>query len=839
MLRFSRLKTLMIVGVCLAGFLLSLANFLPSGALPSWLPLPRVNLGLDLQGGSYLLLEADMKAVIEEKLISARGEVARTLTKAGLRAHGVSVAGQTLSAQLSSEADAAATPAALKDLLAERTTTAPQKAVWAQSVQGARLVLGLTDGAIAEMQSKAIQQSIAIVRRRIDETGVNEPVVARQGQNRILVELPGVQDPGRIKRLLGSTAKMTFRLVAKDESHGPDVETLPMVERGNLERSITVRREIAVDGANLTGANPMLDQRAHEWVVSFTLDSTGTRHFADVSTKHIGKPFAIVLDGKVISAPVIREPITGGRGQISGHFSVADANDLALLLRAGALPAPLKVVEERSVGPSLGADAIHAGILSVAAGFIAVVGFMLAIYGRFGLFAAVALIANLGMTLTSLSLLGATLTLPGIAGLLLALGMAVDANVLINERIREETKRGRTVLNAVETGFRRAYSTIVDANVTTLLKMLILFVVGTGAIKGFAVTISLGIMISMFTAITLVRLMTARWLQAKRPKSLTIGTRLRFFPDHTAIKFMRGGTAGLILSAMVSLASLGLVFGHGLNMGVDFSGGFVVEARTQQPADSAQLRDKLGHLNLGPVQVQQFGGPQDVLLRFQQQPGGPEAQSAAIEKAKETLAQVAPGSEIRRVEAVGASIGSELFHDGMVALGLAALVMFGYIAFRFEWPFAVGAIATMMLDLTKTLGFFALTGMEFNLASVAAILTIMGFSINDKVVVYDRVRENMKGGSGRPTREVIDISINQTLSRTVGTSVVLFLAIAPLALFGGPALQEFALVLMFGLVLATTSSIFIAAPMLMHIAELRHRYALRHPQVADPMAAKP
>jgi SecD/SecF fusion protein len=832
MLRFSRWKTLAIIGVCLIGFLLSLANFIPPGGLPSWVPQPRVNLGLDLQGGSYLLLQTDMKTVINERLVSARGEVARALNKAGLHAQSVGVAGQSIAAQFSSEADSAAAPAALKDFLAEQTAATPQKTVWTRSVQGTRLVLSLTDAALTDMQSKAIQQSIAIVRRRIDETGVNEPVVAREGQNRILVELAGVQDPARIKRLLGSTAKLTFRLVAPEGSSGPDIEKLPMTERGATERSIAVHREIAVDGANLTGANPMMDQRNHEWVVDFSLDGTGTRRFADVSTRHVGEPFAIVLDGKVISAPVIREPITGGRGQISGSFTVSDASDLALLLRAGALPAPLSVVEERTVGPSLGADAIHAGILSVAAGFVAVVGFMLAVYGRFGLFAAIALIANLGMTLTGLSLLGATLTLPGIAGLLLALGMAVDANVLINERIREETKRGRTVLNSVETGFRRAYSTIVDSNVTTLLKMLILFVVGTGAIKGFAVTISLGILISMFTAITLVRLMTARWLQAKRPKSLTIGTRLRFFPDHTAIKFMRGGTAGLILSAMVSLASLGLVFGHGLNMGVDFSGGVVVEARTPQPADYAGLRARLDGLNIGPVQVQQFGGPQDVLLRFQDQAGGPQAQQAAIDKVRSTLSDAAPGTEIRRIDAVGASIGSELFHDGMLALGLAALVMFGYIAFRFEWPFAVGAIATMMLDLTKTLGFFALTGMEFNLASVAAILTIMGFSINDKVVVYDRVRETMRGGSGRPTAEVIDRSINQTLSRTVGTSVVLFLAIVPLALFGGPALEEFALVLLFGLALATTSSIFIAAPMLMHISELRHRYRLRRPQVA-------
>jgi SecD/SecF fusion protein len=839
MLRFSRLKAATIVGLCLIGFLLSLINIIPPHRLPAWLPQPRVNLGLDLQGGSYLLLEADMNTVIKERLTSARGEVARALNKAGLHTQGVSIAGHSLTAQLSSETDAANAPAALKDVLAETTGTTPQKAFWIHTEQGSAMTLTLSDAAIADMQAKALVQSIAIVRRRIDETGGNEPVVARQGQNRILVELPGVQDPGRIKKLLGSTAKMAFRLVQQGEGSAADVETLPMLDKSTGQHSIAVRREVAVDGANLTGAQPSFDNRDHEWIVSFTLDSTGARRFADVSTKHVGEPFAIVLDGKVISAPVIREPITGGRGQISGRFTVADANDLAVLLRAGALPAPLSVVEERSVGPSLGADAIHAGMLSVAAGFIAVVGFMLAVYGRFGIFAAIALIANLGMTLTALSMLGATLTLPGIAGLLLALGMAVDANVLINERIREETRRGRTVISAIETGFRRAYGTIVDANVTTLLKMVILFAVGTGAIKGFAVTISLGILISMFTAIVLVRYLTARWLQAKRPKSLTIGTRLHFFPEHTAIPFMRARFTGLIVSAMISLASLGLVFGHGLKMGVDFSGGFVVEARTQQPADYGMLREKLSGLDLGPVQVQQFGGANDVLLRFEQQLGGPEAQSQAIDKAKETLTQIAPGAEIRRVEAVGASVGSELFHDGLVALGLAAAAMFGYIAFRFEWPFAVGAIATMILDLTKTLGFFALTGMEFNLASVAAILTIMGFSINDKVVVYDRVRENMKGEASGPTRDVIDRSINQTLSRTVGTSVVLFLAIAPLALFGGPALQEFALVLLFGLVLATSSSIFIAAPLLLNISALRQRFLERRRQLAAGLAAGP
>ena len=592
-----------------------------------------------------------------------------------------------------------------------------------------------------------------------------------------------------------------------------------------------------MDGANLTKASAGQDSRTGEWVVHFGLDRIGAKRFADVSTRHVGEPFAIVLDGKVISAPVIREPIIGGQGQISGNFSVQDANDLAVLLRAGALPAPLTVVEERSIGPSLGADSIRAGFLAIAAGFTFVVGFIVATYGLFGVFAAVALVANLALTLAGLSLLGATLTLPGIAGILLALGMAVDANILINERAREEARKTSGVISALEAGFRRAYRTIVDANATTLIKMLILFAIGTGAIRGFAITISMGILISMFTAIVLVRLLISHWLQRARPKSLRIGTRWHVLPEGTAIPFMRARYSGLIVSAVISLTSLGLAYHPGLRMGVEFAGGVVIETRAPAPVDQVALRDKLGGLGLGQVQIQEFGSPNDVLLRFEHPHGGSAEQQAAIAKARGSVQEALRGSEIRRVEVVGPTVGSELLRDGLWALAWAGAAMFIYIAFRFEWPFAVGAIATMFLDLTKTIGFFAVTGFEFNLTSIAAILTIMGFSINDKIVVYDRVRENLTRFKKMPLAELIDLSINETLTRTIGTSLALFLAIAPLALFGGPALREFAVVLLFGLVLATSSSIFIAAPILLNVGEKRLRS--RRPAEAANAAAAP
>jgi SecD/SecF fusion protein len=820
MLIFSRWKTALIVGACLLGMLIGALALVPPGDVPDWLPHPHINLGLDLKGGSYLLLEVDTNAIANERLESARTAAIEALRQAGISTHVVAVQGQSVTIELANEADAQNAQKALADLVAERAGGLANAALFQLQTERARLTLTLTEQGLADLSSNAASQSVAVVRRRIDETGVNEPVVARQGEDRILVELPGVADPGRIRRLLGSTAKLAFHLIdPKATTAGPDAELLPLADPSGPSQTIAVRRRVEVDGADLTDAVPGQDPRTHEWVVNFTLDAAGSKRFAEVTTQHVGEPLAIILDNKVISAPVIREPILGGRGEISGRFTAAEANDLAVLLRAGALPAPLHVVEERSVGPSLGADTIHAGLASVLAGFALVVAFMVAIYGRFGTYAAVALVVNLGLTIAGLALLGATLTLPGIAGILLALGMAVDANILVNERVREELKHGRGVIAAIENGFRRAYVAITDANLTTLIKMLILFVVGTGAIKGFAVTISLGIVASVFTAIVLVRLMIARWLRRVRPKSLTIGTRLRRFPDNTAIPFMKARYSGLVVSAVISLASLGLAYSPGLNMGVDFTGGIAIEARTQQPADFALLRQQLGSLGLGPVEVQQFGTPEDVLLRFEQQSGGTQAQQQAVDKIRETLQRVTPGSEVRQVDAVGASFSSELFREGMLALALAAVAMFGYIAFRFAWPFAAGAIITLFLDLTKTIGFFAATGIEFNLTSIAAILTIMGFSINDKIIIYDRVRENLRLHPGKSMREVIDLSINETLSRTIGTSIGLFLAIGPLALFGGPALREFAIVLLFGLVLATSSSIFIAAPILLNLSD--------------------
>jgi preprotein translocase subunit SecD len=525
MLYFSRTKTLLIMAICLLGVLLGLPNLFARPA--TWMPWRTVHLGLDLRGGSYLLLEVDMKAVVRERLDGLMDGVRQTLRQG-------QIFYQTLETQadqnrvvlkLRDPSKTEAAVAALRPLAGQDANTGAADLDVSSTPDGT-VMLTLSPAALAQRASGAVDQSIEIVRRRIDETGVIDPQITRQGQSRIVVQLPGVSDPDRIKQLIGTTAHMTFRLVDEAASTGaggpppPGDDSLELQDRPG--QKIAIRKRVDVDGADLTDARAGTNPETGEWVVNFTFNAAGARRFGDVTRANVNHRFAIVLDNKVISAPVIREAITGGRGQISGSFTAASASDLAVLLRAGALPAPLTVVEQRSVGPELGADSIRAGAISLAVGFVLVIAFMGIFYGLFGWFANLALVVNLILMLAIMSLLQATLTLPGMAGILLTLGMAVDANILINERIREEQKLGRPPLAALEHGFQRAYSTIFDSNATAFLAHVMLFVFGSGPVRGFAVTITVGIATTMFTAWMLTRLLVSRWYVAHRPKLLPV-----------------------------------------------------------------------------------------------------------------------------------------------------------------------------------------------------------------------------------------------------------------------------------------------------------------------------
>jgi preprotein translocase subunit SecD len=526
MMYFSRLKTTLILAVCVLGVLLSVPNIFAAPA--SWMPWRTIHLGLDLRGGSYLLMEVDMATVIKERLDALADSARSGLRRAGIAQFVVTPvpAQNRLVVKLPDASKQTAALASLRELASQTTTglTTVSDLDFDSSTPG-QILVTLSPVALRERASLAVQQSIEIVRRRIDGSGVIDPIIVQQGADRLAVQLPGISDPNRIKQLLGQTARMTFRLV--DENANMQAPVPPpgvdfLQQEGPGGGKIAIRRRVDVDGANLSDASAGQNPQTSEWVVNFTFDSTGTRRFADVSSRNVGHRFAIVLDDKVISAPVIREAITGGRGQISGSFTAASATDLAVLLRAGALPAPLTVVEERSVGPELGADAIRAGAIALAVGFVLVIVFMGLFYGLFGWFANVALLFNLVLMVAILSLLESTLTLPGMAGILLTLGMAVDSNILINERIREEVKNGRTPLNAMETGFKRAFSTIIDSNATAFLAHVMLFVFGSGPVRGFAVTITVGIVTSLFTSTMLARLIMVRWYAATRPKALPV-----------------------------------------------------------------------------------------------------------------------------------------------------------------------------------------------------------------------------------------------------------------------------------------------------------------------------
>jgi SecD/SecF fusion protein len=616
-------------------------------------------------------------------------------------------------------------------------------------------------------------------------------------------------------------------------------------ERG--QERYAVRRRVEVDGANLSDARAGQDSRNGEWVVNFTFDSVGTRRFADITRQNVGRPFAIVLDDKVITAPVIREPITGGRGQISGSFNAKSANDVAVLLRAGALPAPLTVVEERTVGPELGADAIRAGIFALAAGALFVFLYMGLAYGFFGWLANIALLVNIVFMMGVLTVMGATLTLPGIAGIVLTLGTALDANILVNERIREEIKQGRSPVNALETGYIKASGTIMDSNLTNLIAMACLYGLGSGPVRGFAVTVAVGTIVQMWTATVLTRLMIAWWVRAKRPKELpvvakpnmTLMERLarplfRLVPDVTRIRFMRGAKLGLATSAVLSTLSLALAFHPGLEKGIDFKGGIVMEVRTPGPADLGQLRSATSGLGLGDVGLQSFGAPDAVLIRLPVQ--GEESQTQrAVNAVRGALESAAPGTRILRVEAVGNRISGELFRGGMIALAISFGAMLLYIWFRFEWQFAIAGVTTLLLDTTKVVGFMVVTGIEFNLTTVAAILTVIGFGANDKVVVFDRMRENLRKYKQMPLRDLVDLSINETLNRSLGTSMTLLLSALPLALFGGEALAGFAWIMIAGIIIATSSSTFIAAPIVLFTGAK----SLRKAEAAPPAAGAP
>ncbi|MBJ6987007.1 protein translocase subunit SecD [Devosia sp. MC521] len=823
----SPFRVFIILFVAIAGILMAAPNFLPKNvqdALPDWLPKPGLVLGLDLQGGSHLLLEVDRKGIVDQRLSDVRRDARNVLanqngignlitTDADRNAIFIELTDPTQKAQ------AETAIRGLQNTLSNALIggVGVDEMAFGETPDG-RLSITLTPDGITQRMSSLVAQSMEVIRSRIDEIGTTEPTIQRQGDTRVMVQVPGFGDSTRLKNLISQTARLTFHMVYPGLSADQaEVQGLPagtMILPSQDGGRELLYEDVALGGESLVDAQPSYDQQRGIPVVSFKFDTRGAISFGEITSKAVGQRFAIVLDNQVITAPVIQQPITGGQGQISGTFTTATANDLAVLLRAGALPASLNVIEERTVDASLGADSIQAGFTAGLVAAVLVLAFMVIAYGIWGVFANVSLILNIILIFAALSTLGATLTLPGIAGIVLTIGMAVDANVLIYERMREEQRAGKTPIQAINAGFSRAWGTIIDSHLTQLVAAVVLYFMGSGPIQGFAVTLGLGIITSLFTSYTVTSYQVGLWFKLRRPKTLKI-QHFRFIPDGTTIPFMKISKYVIAFSIIMTGVSIGSAVFKGFNLGIDFVGGTAIEIQhVGGPADVGRVRELTSDLGLGEIQVQGFGTPQDVLVRVQAQEGGQSADQIAVAKVTEVLA--AENYEVRRTEAVSGTVSGELAWTGTIAVIIALACILIYIWFRFEWQFAMAAVTTTSHDLIMTIGLFSLTGLEFNLSSIAAVLTLVGLSLNETVVVSDRIRENLTKYRKMPLPELIDLSINQTIVRTSLTQFTLLLALIPLVLFGGESLRSFVIAMTFGSIVGMYSSVIVNGPILIN-----------------------
>ncbi|MFH0762501.1 MAG: protein translocase subunit SecD [Candidatus Omnitrophota bacterium] len=679
-----------------------------------------------------------------------------------------------------------------------------------------------TEQLTPEAKKDATDRAVEVIRNRIDEFGVRETSIQKQGEDEIVVQLPGVTDRERAIDLIGKTALLEFKVVSSDLPKLKEALAGSVPEGYELKytqedsEGLLLEKKAALTGAALTDASIRFDQsQFNEPLVALQFNPEGAKKFAEITASNVGKRLAIVLDGKVQSAPRIKEAIPSGEAVITGRFSAEEAQDLALVLRVGALPAPMHVEEERTIGPLLGQDSINKGVKATVIGLGLVFIFMAAIYLFSGIIANIALLLNLVMILGGLGLLpflfpgvSATLTLPGIAGIVLSLGMAVDANILINERIREELLIGRNLRAAIANGYSKAFSAIIDSNVTTLIAAFLLFQFGTGPIRGFAVTLTIGLLASLFTAIIVTRTIFEILLQARLlKKSLPM---LHLFRQ---TKFDFIGKRKFFYAVSIIVIAIGLFsyFKKGRDAyGIDFAGGQLQEYIFKSAPAIEEVRGALKEIGLGDASIQQFkDNPRAVLIRTMEDKSG---------NLTDKLKAAFPEQEIQelRIERVGPVAGQHLKKKALSALFWALIGILAYVAIRFKHiNFAIAGVVALLHDLLITLGFLAMTGRQIDLLTITALLTIAGYSINDTIVIYDRVRENSRGMKKLSLYELINLSVNQTLARTITTTFITLLVVIALLFYGGEVLNNFAFALFVGFLSGIYSTIYIASPLML------------------------
>jgi SecD/SecF fusion protein len=685
---------------------------------------------------------------------------------------------------------------------------------------GMQLTLQVETGKIpVDSRDDLLERVLEIIRNRIDEFGVQEPMISGLGRDKIVVQLPGVTDRERALNIVGKAAHLEFKLVSDSpdlvanarRGSVPEGYDLRSMETDTGKERLLVRKDAVLSGSHLKNASVGFDEFGKA-LVHIEFDSKGATIFEEVTSRYVGKRLAIVLDGKLHSAPVIQERIPNGKAQITGNFTDETAHDLALVLRAGSLPAPVKIIEERTIGPSLGKESIVTSLTAALIGASLVFAFMPGYYLLAGLVADIGLIVYGIVVIGALSALSAVLTLPGIAGFILSIGMAVDANILINERIREEKQAGKSAHSAVHAGFSRAFSAILDSNVTTLLTSLILFIFGTGPVKGFAVTLSIGIIASMFSTLFVSRLVFD-WLIRRNPR---VNLKMFRLFDAASISFLRRRIWAYGFSALTIVVGVVGFVGRGQgNFGVEFVGGTLAQVRFRQPPDIGHVREVLEKEAVKEPMIQPYGSASEnqIVIRVT---------DTDLQKVESALRRVAgdQGYEIMRVERIGPAVSQDLRIKSLWAILLAMAGIFGYLAWRFDRVFAVAAVIALLHDTVFTLGVFSLSGREISLPIVAAMLTIMGYSVNDTIVTFDRVRDNLKLKPTSEFRVVFEAGINQTLSRTVLTSFSTLLCVAALYLYGGPAINDFAFTLLVGFSVGIYSTIFVAGALAVDWHEL-------------------
>ena len=765
---------------------------------------------------------------------------------------------------------------------------------------GIHLVLEVkTEGMEQQEAQDAVAQAQEVIRNRVDQFGVAEPTIQRQGDNRIIIELPGVQDVQRAKDLVGQTALLEFQLLEPSEDRTRLIQRIDQVlapqeeeeeEEEDLLLSSTPEsaplssllslagEDLTVSGRDLQRVKNLLNApEAQELIpadveflfsskpagaegnefyflylvrkkpemtghmiqdafvsigqvveymgqpiVNFSTTDEGVRLFSRITGSHIGERMAIVLDESVYSAPVIQNKISEGRGIITGSGTQEEAKDLSIVLRAGALPAEVEIIEDRTVGPSLGRDSIEQGKTAAIYSMILVVIFMVLYYRAAGLIADCALLLNMLFIMAVLAGFHATLTLPGIAGIILTIGMAVDANVLIFERIREELRSGKTVRAAIDSGYGHALSAIIDANVTTFLVGIVLYQFGTGPIRGFALTLCIGIISSLFTAFFVTRTIFDLITRKSEQSTLSIGPVGLF--SNLNIRFLSLRNIGFGTSAAVLLIGIVSILGiNGIRQGIDFAGGTLLELHFDPAVKVEDIRSQLGRVPVGDAEVdlskseiKQFGSENDILIRVSESGAGTEVADGIMGVLKSGFADnIAEMEWIRRQEKVGPKIGSELSNAAVRAVLVALALILIYMAWRFHrFLYGIAAVVALFHDVLITLGLLSLLNIEITLAVVAALLAIVGYSLNDTIVVFDRIRENLHTARRQGFDGTVNQSINECLSRTLITSATTLMAVLVLMIFGGEVNRDFTITLMIGVVIGTYSSIFVASPVL-------------------------